>query len=274
VPLNSHWWMSLPAIPSRLEDRDYRRLRKIWGDKTRFRGRDKDRKHEFVTASYETHLMTTLWENFSLFEARSWLQQLANVSGIAIDHSASKNCDWSYGFRENSTRKIADIVIGFDGVGDKKGCYVIEAKRPGGKLGPKDLDPGYYLNIEKIRAETELRRLIYCVDLKEKERVRSLFSAYPEIYGECGVITWEEVGGIQIALSQKLEVPEKIRTFIAGAIQYQYCQHDLIPAQLAADYLSEEPSIDDVFVGLNNTYDNHDPQWAALDRRSGRSGSE
>ena len=264
MPLNTHWWNALPAIPSRLEDRDYRRLRKIWGDKTRFRGRDKARKHEFVSVTYETHLMTTLWENFSLFEAGSWLQALVDASGLTVDHSRTQRCEWSYGFREHSTRKIADIVIGFDGVEPGTGCYVIEAKRPKGKLGPKDLDPNYYLSMEKIQTESDFQKLIYCVDPREKERVLTLFKAEPAKFENCGVLTWEEVGGIQIELAQRLPIPERLRTFMAGAIQYQYCQHDLIPSSLAQTYLNDEPSIDDVFAGIENSYDNHDPQWADL----------
>ena len=226
MALNSHWWMVLPAIPSHLEDNDYRRLRKIWGDKTRFRGRGAGRKHEFVTPHYETHITATLWENFSLFEPRLWLRQLSEMSGVSLDHSNTRHCNWSYGFRERATRKIADIVIGFDGVGDGKGCYVIEAKRPGGKLGEKDLDPDYYLGMGNIQAEASIRRLIYCVDSKEKERVLSMFQEYPGKYQACGVVSWEEIGGIQIALARALNLPEKIRSFIAGSIQYQYCLHD------------------------------------------------
>lgn len=265
MPLESHWWMALPAIPSQIEDRSYRRLRKIWADKTRFRGREKNRKHEFVTSSYETHLMTTLWENFSLFEPRSWLQRLANASGIIVDHSATRNCDWSYGFRDDSTRRIADIVIGFDGIGTGKGCYVIEAKRPRERLGPKDLNPDYYLTIDKIKSETDFRKLIYCVDEREKKRTLALLASSPEMSDRCGVITWEEVGGIQVALARQLPLPQKIRTFIAGAIQYQYCQHNLLPTQLAADYLETEPSITDVDDGIETPYDNHDLQWANWD---------
>lgn len=262
--MNTHWWMTLPSIPSKHEDRDYRRLKKIWGDKTRFRGRDERRKHEFVTPTYETHLMTTLWENFSLFAPADWLQGLSDLAGVGTNHSTTGECDWSYGFREDSTKRIADIVVGFDGVGTNTGCYVIEAKRPGGKLGQKDLDTSYYLEFEEVLRRTSYRKLIYLVDPREKERVLGLFSEEPQRFTDCGVLTWEELGGLQIELAHTIEVPRKIRSFLAGAIQYQYCLHDILPSTLAEDYLVSEPSIEDVFEGIQNSYDNHDPQWARL----------
>jgi len=205
--------------------------------------------------------MSTLWENFSLFEPREWLQELSNVSGVVVDHTNTMRCDWSYGFRENSTRKIADIVIGFERKGMGLGCYVIEAKRPGGKLGTKDLDPDYYLSIEAIRNGTTSKNLIYCVDAREKRHVLELILTEPNKYAGCGAISWEEVGGIQVRLAQNLRVPEKMRSFIAGAIQYQYCQHDIVPSTLAQSYLEAEPNVDDVFSGIKTPYDNHDPQW-------------
>jgi len=263
--MNTHWWMALPSIPTELENQDYRRLRKIWGDKTRFRGRDDGRKHEFVTSTYETHLMTTLWENFSLFEPKDWLSKLSEYSGLNISHSRTTKCNWSYGFREHSTRKIADIVIGFNGLPDGKACYVIEAKRPGGKLGEKDLDPNYYLSIENIQNEAAYKALIYLVDAKEKKRVRSLIESERNKYQNCGVLTWEEIGGIQIELVKTLHLPQKIESFIAGSIQYQFCQHDIVPSSLAQNYLLNEPSVNDVWVGVSSKYDNHDPQWAELD---------
>jgi hypothetical protein len=242
MEINTHWWMALPAVPSQVDDDAYRRLRKIWGDKTRFRGKDKDRKHEFVTRAWETHLMTTLWENFNLFDSRTWLTELSAVSGVGLNHRDTRSCNWSYGFRENSTRKIADIVIGFDGVGRGLGCYVIEAKRPGGKLTDKDLDPTYYLNIKHIAKNASPRKLIYCVDRNEHKRLKSLFISDPDKYTDCGVVTWEDVGGIQVTLAKKLDLPQKFRSFMAGAIQYQFCQHGIVPTARSEDYLDEEPA--------------------------------
>jgi len=265
MAVNTHWWMALPAIPSKAEDEAYRRLRKIWGDKTRFRHKGKKRKHEFVTPEWETNLMTTLWENFTLFEPRQWLSELSVVAGVYVNHDETRACNWSYGFREHATRKIADIVIGFDGAGAQLGCYVIEAKRPGGKLTEKDLDPVYYLGIEHIAANAGVKKLIYCVDPKDKQRLTALFGAERDKYKDCGVVTWEEVAGIQIKLAQNLDAPPKIRSFIAGSIQYQFCQHGIIPSLLSEPYLNHEPSVAQVDEGLHTPYDNHDPQWSRVE---------
>lgn len=260
----THWWMVLPAIPSEADSDAYRRLRKIWADKTRFRGKGIKRAHEFVTREWETHLMTTLWENFALFEPKEWLRELSDVAGIRHGHEETQTCNWSYGFRERATKRIADIVIGFDGLGDKLGCYVIEAKRPGGKLTEKDLDPSYYLQFEHIATNAAYRKLIYCVDPKEKRTLLELFRAEPEKYQDCGVVTWEEVAGIQIQLAKLMDATPQVRSFIAGSIQYQYCQHGLVPSKLSEDYLALEPSVAGVDIGIKTPYDNHDPQWSRV----------
>lgn len=57
-------------------------------------------------------------------------------------------------------------------------------------------------------------------------------------------VTWQELGGLQISLGEKLSLEEPIKRFVAGAIQYQYCQRDIKPSRLAAEYLVEEPSIE------------------------------
>ena len=177
--INTHWWMVLPAIPFSADGDQYTRLRKIWADKTRFRGKGQNRRHEFVTREWETHLMTTLWENFCLFDPKEWLRELSAVSGIDEHHNEVAACNWSYGFRERTTRKIADIVVGFNKTKDKVACYVIETKRPGGRLTEKDLNPSYYLDMDSIAKHAEWRRLIYCVDDKEKRRVKTIFAAHP-----------------------------------------------------------------------------------------------
>jgi hypothetical protein len=262
---STHWWMALPAIPTELDDAAYRRLRKIWADKTRFRGKGMARKHEFVTPEWEMHLIATLWENFRLFEPHLWLSKLARAAGVSTQHGRDTSCNWSYGFRERSTRKIADIVIGFRDSDSAKGCYVIEAKRPHGRLTSKDLDPMYYLSIESI-AEIPDARLIYCVDEPSKQRLVSLFSQMPDTFSRCGAVSWEEIGGIQVELAQSLPVSPDVSAFIAGAIQYQFHQHGITPSVRARPYLEHEASIEDVDGGLRTPYDNHDPQWADCER--------
>lgn len=218
----------------------------------------------FVTRAWETHLMTTLWENFSLFEPRAWLSELSKAAGLRVDHRRTRSCNWSYGFREKSSKKIADIVVGFDGMADGLGCYVIETKRPGGKLTNKDLNPGYYLDIECISRKASLRKLIYCVDFKQQQSLKSLTQAESDRFGDCGLITWETLGGIQVALARSLNAPAKSRSFVAGSIQYQFCQHGIVPAVPSEEYLAQEPSIAQVDAGLKTPYDNHDPQWVRV----------
>ena len=208
--------------------------------------------------------MTTLWENFSLFPPHDWLQELSSAAGIAGDHTAVVACNWSYGLRERSSRKIADIVIGFSGPQDHLACYVIETKRPGGRLADKDLDPSYYLDMDCIASRAEWRRLIYCVDEVERERVAALFRADPSKYKHCGVVTWAEIAGMQIQLASCLPTSQAIREFVAGSIQYQFCRHGIRPSTLSHSYLATEHGVVDVENGIAARYDHHEPQWTRL----------
>ena len=113
-------------------------------------------------------------------------------------------------------------------------------------------------------AKADIRKLIYCVDPKNKQRLLSLFGAEHDKYKDCGVVTWEEVAGIQITLAKSIDAPLKIRSFIAGAIQYQFCQHGIIPTVLSEKYLVDEPSVIQVDEGIVSAYDHHDSQWARI----------
>jgi hypothetical protein len=88
----------------------------------------------------------------------------------------------------------------------------------------------------------ENRAILYCVDDRAADRVKGA-SCRPH---PSGVITWNELGGLQIQLARGLDLPDPYRGFIAGAIQYQYCEHGIRPTVLASDYLEDEHSMADV----------------------------
>lgn len=262
--LTTHWWMALMALPRTPDGDAYHRLHKIWADKTRFRDRDASRRHEFVSKGLETHLTATLWENFALFSPHSWLTALSGTAGTHVDHAKTEHCNWCYGLRDKPTGRIADVVIGFDGVEVGTGCYVIEAKRPGEPLTSKDLDPDYYLGLQAIARHASELRLIYLVGGREKQRVTKLLSSEPEKYSRCSVISWEDLATLQIRLAQQLDASPAVRSFVAGAIQYQFCEHGIVPTSPSEDYLVGEPSIADVDASLVRRSDNHDLQWLRL----------
>jgi hypothetical protein len=51
---------------------------------------------------------------------------------------------------------------------------------------------------------------------------------------------WQQLAGLQIGLAQNLEAPAAIRNFVAGAIQFQFAQHNIRPEELSSSYLGDE----------------------------------
>jgi hypothetical protein len=238
-----YWWGALPCIPSGRDVASYKRLRHIWADQTRFRLDDGQRVSEFIVPRWETNITATLWENFTLFDSRTWVPALVAQSGLENLTEPVADCQWSYGWGTTGPPdKMADIIIHFRTEMNKQGIIIVEAKRPGGTLSEKDINPSYYLDIPELKAITGSRWLIYCVDQADLEKAKN--SVDEEQVERCGFITWQDLGGLQIRLAKKLAIPEQYRDFIAGSIQYQYCQHDFRPSELVYDYLEEEPRIE------------------------------
>jgi hypothetical protein len=239
------WWAALPGVPAARDSEAYRRLRVIWGDQTRFRGRDEARCGEFVADHFETNLMVTLWENFALFSPSLWVPELARVCSLGAELNSIAKCRWSYGWASEQPRAIIDIIVHFQTESGEKGLFVVEAKRPKGELKPKDLDPRNYLDLPGLKdaAPADRRWLIYCVDSSDKPKVEKALAGKD---ARARVMTWQQLGGLQISLVEDLPLEPIYKSFIAGAIQYQYAQHDLRPSRLSAAYLEEEPTMEQV----------------------------
>lgn len=158
---------------------------------------------------------------------------------------AVREASWSYGWScptgEGRKNRIVDIVVHFRGDGGRDGLLIIEAKRPGGRLAEKDLAVGTYLDLPALAEVSDRRWLVFCVSDADSASVRAHMD---DRDGRSRVFTWEKLGGLQIRLVEKLGVPETLRSFICGAIQYQYCQHGIRPSRLAAPYLESEPAIE------------------------------
>lgn len=253
----NYWWAALPCIPASSDGDAYRRLRTIWGDQTRFRGSNESRSGEFVADHLETHLMVTLWENFALFKPNLWVPELARLCSLEAEVKSISDCRWSYGWCSESPRAIIDILVHFQTADGEKGLFVIEAKRPKGQLKPKDLDPRNYLDLPGLsNAAPENRRwLIYCVDSADKAKVEEALRGRDS---RARVISWQELGGLQVSLADRLLLEPSLKSFVAGAIQYQYARHDLRPSRLSAAYLEDEPTMEqmDARNGGRGTRDN------------------
>lgn len=208
-----------------------------------------NRQHEFLKPDHETGLTVSLWENFSVFDASVWLPSLFNLAGLPLLPAEGMKCQWSYewvGYRPSSEpdrqreQGMCDVVVGYERGDGIQGALVVEAKYLKKELGAKELRFDYYLAIDEIAAYGEHAALVYLVD--ESVRGRSI-SALGSLPPNIRLITWQELAGLQIGLVNTLDAPPAIRNFIAGAIQFQFAQHDIRPAQLSQPYLEQELSM-------------------------------
>ena len=244
------WWAALPMLPADRSSEAYLRLRRLWHDSTRFVGRKPvdpaaARRHEFADPHHETHLTATLWENFALFHPSVWLPQLADEARFSLTGPVTA-CKWSYEWEKSyppgqqPPKKMCDIIIHFRDAEAQSGVLVVEAKNLGVKdLGDKDRLPSYYLDIPELEAASPRRHLIYCFDEKYKNHLAEQITPTDTRWG---IVTWQWIAALQIKLAWQFEVPEPVQRFVAGAIQYQYCQHGILPEELALPYLATEPT--------------------------------
>lgn len=244
----THWWAALPSVPPDRDCPAYHRLKRVWFDQTRlcpFIVRDEEkvlvRAHEFVTSRHETHLTSTLWENFSIMRCADWLPKLYALAGLPLLTTGVERCNWSYEWERPGVSGLCDVVVEHESTAGERSVLVVESKNFGASLGEKELNFGYYLDrLPEIAAYRDKRSLIFLIDQQLLARVRDqLGDACPPYVG---VLTWQQLGGLQIELARILNAAEDIRTFVAGAIQYQFSQHNIRPEQLAAGYLCDEKS--------------------------------
>jgi hypothetical protein len=255
----THWWQALMAVPYEKESSAYQRLARVWFDHTRFRGASQAksapkeyeaiRHHEFHKPDHETHLTVSFWENFTLFPAEVWLPRLYEMARLPFSVSQNLKCQWSYewvGYRpkpvDGTEREegMCDVVVSHEGSTGESGVLVVEAKNLTTEPGAKDLRLDYYLAIQEIAEFGARAALLYLVDEAVREKSARLLGELPS---NVGLVTWQQLAGLQIELAQSLEAPAAIRNYVAGAIQFQFAQHDIRPAMLSASYLEAEMSM-------------------------------
>ncbi len=269
--MNTHWWQVLPAIPLAKDTLAYRRLARVWRDRTRFHGKretDNGRRYqEFVKPTHETHLTATLWENFVLFEPSVWLSRLMERAGLAWHFGRIEEMHWSYEweFKVPQTR-IADVVIHCKVADGSDVIVVVESKNLGKGLASKDQNLSTYLDSPLLLSMTDKRILLYLVDESVKPTITT------EIREDgclSGIVTWQQLGGLQIELARELDLPPTVSAFIAGSIQQQFCAHDILPDVLAFDYLKDEPSMQEVDDDIQNKQTQQErekPLWLIPER--------
>lgn len=199
----AHWWGALCAIPPNRETAAYRRLRRVWLDRTRFHGpaalnvdrpKTAARYHEISKPDDETHLTATLWENFSIFDCAKWVPKVYAAAGLP-ESAKTVRCHWAYEWADKAAGdRMVDVVAEHEDDVGKRHVFVIEAKALSKKLGDKDLDITYYLEkMAAIAAFAERRSLIYLVDEARRDVVNSQIGGKP---CNVGVLTWQQLGGL------------------------------------------------------------------------------
>jgi len=224
----------LPAVPCDKESHAYRRLRRVWFDHTAAN-------HPFLTPHCEDHLSATLFENFILFKPAKWLPRLLAMAGFDPPVERLAECEWGYQAQDVKSTKMADVGIHARG---PAGDYVIlvEAKAKRGPLKKMDTNPDSYLELGEF-ADIADKCLIYLVDELDLQKTQN---AIIDPKKRSGVITWQQLGGLQIDLALQLNCEAILRDFIAGAIQYQYLVHGIRPSTLVAEYLTSEPTLSEI----------------------------
>ena len=245
-----YWWQILPAIPQERDSRSYKRLERMWRDTSRFGGNEEEnsRLHDLFESHYETHLTCTLFENFSLFEPYSWINPFFEASGFQVLEDEIIDAAWSYEWETNYIKngkretRFPDVMISYLCRNGDKGAIVVEAKALGKRPEPfsKDFNLGYYFENPHLDRYRKNLRLIYLVDSK----VKDFFEKHkPE---QAGLMTWQDLGALQIRLTIQMDIEPRVKHFLAGAIQYHYLCHKITPSELCAEYLREEPSLREI----------------------------
>lgn len=240
-----YWWEPILAIPPLKDSTQYERLKHLWIDPTRTRVKGGTRLQEFYNSGWETHVTAVLWENFAVLPPEKWLPQLAKRARLKRLSGQIVQANWSYGWVWSRVggRKIADIVLHYRSATGEEGVFIVEAKAPWVRLkAGKDADASYYLSIP-IFQKFQRRSLIYLVDESHIEEVRRTVKVN---HYDVGFLTWQELGGIQVAIARGLDLPIEIRTFVAGALQSKFLGFGIKPSILAADYLITEKSRQEV----------------------------
>lgn len=222
------WWQLFNCLPTSKNTIEYKRIKRIWADQTRFRGAKgtSKRKHNLFNLTSEQNLQVTLWENFSIFNKKDLAKEIAILSGFDINSQEVENISWSYEWEKpiynNGYRvgiKLLDIVIKIT-TSHAEYLVVVECKNLTSTLGKKDIDSSYYLDdIEEFERFKEKKTILYCIGERVKIKVENQLKEY---YNKPNIITWNDLAELQVDLCDKLDVEEKIKKFLSYSILKQF----------------------------------------------------
>ena len=138
MPPPTHWYQTIAVIPQATTSVAYRRLARIFRDRTRV---TKQSGHELVRTGHETRVTVNIFEHFALLP-NSWVSRIAEAAGIAEIKDVTA-VQWSYEFEtirdDRWPKMIRDVTIHYK-TDVSEGLLVVEAKvNPDKKMLAKDI---------------------------------------------------------------------------------------------------------------------------------------
>ncbi len=225
---NEYWYQLLNCLPVSSNSIEYKRLKRVWADQTRFKGTKgtTNRKHTLFNLTSEQNLQISLWENFSIFNKEKFILKLIKLANLDFPIQSVTNVSWSYEWEKpiykNEYRigiKLIDIVLKIT-TNKSEYLIVIECKNLTSKLAEKDLSPSYYLdNIEEFDRFGTNKSILYCIGERAEKAVKEQVK---QLKNNVGIITWESLAILQLDLVIDLEVNETIKKFISYSLIKQF----------------------------------------------------
>jgi hypothetical protein len=202
MPPPTHWYQTIAVIPQANTSVAYRRLARIFRDRTRV---GKQSGHELVRTGHETRVTVNIFEHFALLP-NSWVSRIADAAGIdGIKDVAA--VQWSYEFETIRDKRwpkmIRDVTIHYR-TPDSDGTIVIETKvRPGALDLSKDITG--YTGHQVFDAVTGPKHLVYVLDDASFALYASDLRA-----GGSHVLRWSDIIGIHLQMFAELGLAKRL----------------------------------------------------------------
>ena len=195
----THWYQTIAVIPQSSQSVEYRRLARIFRDRTRV---TKQSGHELVRRGHETRVTVNVFEHFALLPA-SWVMRIAEAAGIDGVHDVTA-VQWSYEFEtirdERWPKMIRDVTIHYR-ASDHDGIIVIETKvRPGALDLAKDISG--YTGHQVFDSVQGPKHLLHVLDDASYALYASDLRA-----GGSFVLRWSDIIEIQLQMFGALGLP-------------------------------------------------------------------
>jgi hypothetical protein len=202
MPPTTHWYQTIAVIPQSSQSVAYRRLARIFRDRTRRCGAFH---HELQKLGHETRVTVNVFEHFALLPA-SWVMRIAEAAGIDGIHDVTA-VQWSYEFEtirdERWPKMIRDVTIHYQ-TGSSQGLIVIEAKvNLDKKMLSKDISG--YTGHQVFDCIQGPKYLLHVLDDASYALHASDLRA-----GGSFVLRWSDVIGIQLEMFGALGLPASI----------------------------------------------------------------